>query len=86
MQLSLSPLGSTQVPPQSIMPEGQSHALLTQTLPPVQALPQPLQLLAFVRRSTHAPPQFVRFAPHWVVQTLELQTWFGPQTVGQVPQ
>jgi hypothetical protein len=86
LQLSLSAVGSTHVPPQSIMPEGQLHALLTQTLPPVHALPQPLQLLALVRMSTQAPPQFVRFAPHWVVQTLELQTWFWPQIVGQVPQ
>jgi hypothetical protein len=86
LQLSLSPEGSTHVPPQSIMPDGHSHPLLTQTMPPAHWWPQPLQLAALVRVSTHAPPQLVRFAPHCVVQTVELQTWLGPQAIGQVPQ
>jgi hypothetical protein len=75
LQLVLSVFGSTHVPLHSIMPAGHSHPLLTQILPPVHALSQRLQWFAFVRVSTHAPPQSVRLAPHWVVQTLELQTW-----------
>jgi hypothetical protein len=81
LQLFESHLGSTHVPPQSIMPAGQPHALFEQTFPPVQMLPQPLQLVALVLVSTHALLQLVRFAPHCVVQTPELQTWFGPHAV-----
>src|SRR5437868_4248825 len=49
------------------MPCGHSQALLTQTLPPPQRLPQPLQLVALVRVSTQAPPQFVSPCGHWHV-------------------
>jgi hypothetical protein len=48
-----------QVPEQLVMPVGQTQAPAVQMVPPVQAFPQPPQLLTSVWRLTQVPEQVV---------------------------
>jgi hypothetical protein len=85
-QLLLSTPVSTQVPPQRTCEVSHWHAPPTHSCPPVQTLPQPLQLALLVCRLTQAPLQFVRPGPHCVVQLLWLQTCIAPHTLPQALQ
>jgi|SRR5579859_3561731 len=50
---------ATHEPPQTFVPLGHWHVLLTQWVPPVQGLLQPLQLASSLVSSTHALPHLL---------------------------
>ena len=54
--------------PQETLPTGHPQVLLAHTMPPVQRMPQPPQLLASEVRSTQALPQFLSGAAQVPVQ------------------
>jgi hypothetical protein len=72
--------------PHETLPTGQPQVLLAQTIPPVQRIPQPPQLLASEVRSTQALPQFLSGAAQLPVQPPWLQTWPEVQAVVHEPQ
>ena len=58
LQFCASLLRSLQLPEQAVWPVGQTQALLTQTFPPEQELPQAPQLCTSFAKFEHVPPQF----------------------------
>ena len=74
-----------QTPPQAAVPDGQTQVPLPlQYFPPVQAFPQPPQLLPSTRVSTQVPLQLVRVPAQ--TQTPPVQTRSAAQEVVQLPQ
>jgi hypothetical protein len=73
--------------PQAAVFCGQTHLLLEQMVPPVQATPQAPQLLASVCVFTQAPVHAVRSSlPHMVAHAPVEHTWLVPHAVVHVPQ
>jgi hypothetical protein len=77
---------SKHVPPQSVWPLGQVHMPLEQTRPPVQRLPQELQLALSVWVLTHDVPQAVWPAGHERMQLPPWQMRPAAHALPQVPQ
>jgi hypothetical protein len=76
----------THVEPQSIVPLGHVQLPAEHTFPPLQATPQPPQLLLSVCVFTHAPPQFVVPPIHVVEHVPLMHTWPVVHAIVQLPQ
>lgn len=63
-QAEASVIGSTQAPPQTVVPPGQTHVPSTHVAPVGHACPQAPQLAASEVRVTHDPLQSVMPAGH----------------------
>ena len=77
---------SAQIPLQFVLPAGHAQVPAAQLMPPVQAMPQPPQLVLLVLVSTHAPLQFVRPAPQEDIQRPAEQTCPVAHVVVHEPQ
>jgi hypothetical protein len=86
LQLFLSCAVSVQTPLQSVVGARHVQVLFWQTVPPVHAMLQALQLSELLVRSTHAPAQFVRPGAHVVAHAPALHTWPGLHLVTHAPQ
>ena len=77
---------SKHTPPQDVCPDGQTHALPLQIVPPLQAVPQAPQFWGSDASCTQAPPHEVSPAPHDVAQTPKSQTVPAEHAAPQAPQ
>ena len=85
-QLALLVARSTQVPPQSVVPDGHVHLPLEHCCPPPHATPQPPQFAGSTDRSTHAPLHSTSGAEQAAWQLPALQTCPIAHCLPQVPQ